>query len=190
MQVGQTPCACHILPPVCLSDGQDFNAFPCQDHTLSPTSTGLGNRQPQVPLSSRASLIPAMARGQGQHCSPSPASARHRSRPIGAGSRLTCPALHRRQQLSTRAGRAGTVDTAGTCQSSPHTPRGHVGKAINWNVNRSTGKNCLLTTREGCSATVLYHKSHLYDLPSVSQITRVQSPMSAFKSEHGIFSQK
>lgn len=152
----------------------------------------LGNRQPQVPLSSRASLIPAMARGQGQHCPPSPASARHCSRCIGAGSGLTCPALHRGQHLcsSRGAGRADTVDTAGTCQSSPHTPRGHVGKAINWNDNRSTGKNCILTTREGCSATVLYHKSHLYDLPSVSQITRVQSPMSAFKSEHGIFSQK
>lgn len=35
---------------------------------------------------------------------------------------------------------------------------------------------------------MLYHKSHLYDLPSVSQITHVQSPMSAFKSEHSIFS--
>lgn len=55
-------------------------------------------------------------------------------------------------------------------------------------MNRSTGKNRLLTTREGCSATVLYHKSHLYDLPSVSQITHVQSPMSAVKSEHSIFS--
>ena len=35
---------------------------------------------------------------------------------------------------------------------------------------------------------MLYHKSHLYDLPSVSQITHVRSPMSAFKSEHSIFS--
>lgn len=34
---------------------------------------------------------------------------------------------------------------------------------------------------------MLYHKSHLSDLPSVSQITHVQSPMSAFKSEHSIF---
>lgn len=97
-------------------------------------------------------------------------------------SSISAAAQHRNSQ--------GSADTAGTCQGSPHTPRGHVGKAINWNVNRSAGKNCLLTTREGCSATVLYHKSHLYDLPSVSQITHVQSPMSAFKSEHGIFSQK
>lgn len=34
---------------------------------------------------------------------------------------------------------------------------------------------------------MLYHKSHLSDLPSVSQITHVQSPMSAFKAEHSIF---
>lgn len=34
---------------------------------------------------------------------------------------------------------------------------------------------------------MLYHKSHLSDLPSVSQITHVQSPMSAFKTEHSIF---
>lgn len=35
---------------------------------------------------------------------------------------------------------------------------------------------------------MLYHKSHLCDLPSASQITHVQSPVSAFKSERSIFS--